>query len=327
VANKILESVAMPAKLDEQELFPSASIGISLYPKNGKDSTTLLKHADTAMYLAKEAGRATFRFFTQEMNTRAVNRLSLEARLRHALEQDEFTLHYQPLYDAASGRIVCAEALIRWLTPEGKLVSPADFIPLTEETGLIIPIGEWVLRTACAQVAEWDAQGLPPIRIAINLSARQFRQHQFAALIRQLLQDRCFDPCRLELEITESIVMESAEQSIDTLNALNDLGIRLVVDDFGTGYSSLAYLKRFPISTLKIDRSFVSDIPADEDDSAIVSAVIALAHNLKLDVVAEGVENAAQMDFLRDRSCDFLQGFHFSKPLPAADFASLLRVH
>lgn len=326
IANKILGAVAMPTKLNEQELFPSASIGISLYPKDGKNGPTLLKHADTAMYLAKEAGRGTFRFFTQEMNTRAVNRLTLEAKLRHALAHNEFTLHYQPLYDAASGKIVCAEALIRWLAPEG-LVPPDAFIPIAEETGLIIPIGEWVLHTACAQAAEWTENGLPSIRIAINLSAHQFRQQQFAALIRQFLQDRDFDPCRLELEITESVIMESAEQSIDMLNALHGLGIRLVVDDFGTGYSSLAYLKRFPISTLKIDRSFVSDIPADTDDAAIVSAVIALAHNLKLDVVAEGVEDLAQVDFLRDRGCDYLQGFHFSKPLPAEDFANLLRLH
>lgn len=324
VANKILGAVALPTKLNGQELFPSASIGISLYPKDGKNGTTLLKHADTAMYLAKEAGGADFRFFTPEMNTRAVSRLALEAKLRHALAHKEFTLHYQPLYDAVSGKIVCAEALIRWLTPEG-LVSPDEFIPITEETGLIIPIGEWVLHTVCAQAAEWAADGLPPIRIAVNLSARQFRQQQFSALIRHILQDHRFDPCRLELEITETIIMESAEQSIDTLNALHGLGIRLVVDDFGTGYSSLAYLKRFPISTLKIDRSFVSGIPADTDDTAIVSAVIALAHNLKLDVVAEGVEDLAQADFLRDRGSDYLQGFHFSKPLPAEDFASLLR--
>jgi diguanylate cyclase (GGDEF)-like protein len=313
VAEKILRSIEKSITLEAQEFFVSGSMGIAIYPEDGKNQDELLKNADTAMYQAKQAGRNAFRFYRREMNTLSLGRLNMETQLRRALEKGEFLLHYQPQVDLTNGRIVGAEALLRWKSRDG-LISPAEFIPLAEETGLIVPIGEWVLEAACLQAVAWYQAGASSIRVAVNLSARQFVQQDMVEMVTRTLQKTRCSPHWLELEITESIIMARPEEAATTLKILAGMGIAISIDDFGTGYSSLAYLKRFPIHSLKIDRSFVLDIATDPDDASIVHAVIALAHSLNLQVVAEGVEDDAQLKFLREHGCDLVQGYYFYRP-------------
>jgi len=324
VAQEVLASFRDKFQLNGHEVFVSTSIGISLFPGDGADAETLLKNADTAMYRAKEEGRNTFQFFTADMNARVLHRLEMELGLRKALEREEFLLHYQPIVTFATGQISGVEALVRWQHPERGIVPPNDFIPVAEETGLIVPIGDWVLRTACAQNKAWQDAGLPPVRIAVNLSARQFNQTDLAATVRRALDETGLAPEWLELELTENILMQNAEASLATLERLHAMGVVLSIDDFGSGHSSFGYLKHFPIRTVKVDRDFVQHIATDADDAAIVSAIIAMAHRLKLKVVAEGVETEEQLFYLRSLRCDRLQGFLFSRPLPAEDFARLM---
>jgi diguanylate cyclase (GGDEF)-like protein/PAS domain S-box-containing protein len=325
VAYKIFDVFSTPFVIQGHELFISTSIGATLYPADGDDMQTLLRNADTAMYRAKEEHGNAFQFYSREMSIRALERAELESALRRALERKEFELFYQPKVDTGSGRIIGAEALIRWNHPDMGLVSPTRFIPMAEEIGLIVPIGHWVLHTACAQNKAWQNAGLPPISVSVNLSARQFRQEDLVESVAEILESMGLDAKHLELELTESIVMNSAELFINKLRQLEDLGVQLSIDDFGTGYSSLSYLKRFPLHHLKIDQSFVRDIATDADDAAITSTVISLGHSLNLKVIAEGVETEEQVAFLRDHHCDEMQGYYFSKPLPAAQFANLLR--
>ncbi len=330
VAKKILEGLLPPFRVElpegggTQEFFLTASIGISLHPADGEDAGTLLKNADTAMYRAKERGGGSYQFFTPEMDARTRQRLSLEHALRNALARAEFVLHYQPQIDLATQEVIGVEALLRWHRPEQGLVAPAEFIPLLEETGLIVPVGEWVLSEACRQAKAWRAAGLPPWRMAVNLSARQLRDERFADTVAKVLADTGMDPRYLELEITESAVMQQVEASIELLRRVRALGVRLAMDDFGTGYSSLSHLKLLPIDAVKIGQSFVRDIPADENDAAIVQAIIVLARTLGLEVIAEGVEAPAQLAFLRARGCDAMQGYLFSRTLPAEELARFL---
>ncbi len=314
VAQELLEIVAQPIMVQDQELFVTPSIGIAIYPQYGKDSETLIKNADMAMYRAKRQGRNTYRFYTTTMegNGKASQHLAMETNLRHALDREEFLLHYQPLIDTKSGRVIALEALLRWCHPERGLLQPEEFIPLAEENGMIVPIGEWVMSTACRQNKEWQEAGLPLASVSVNLSARQFRQKSFVGKVASILAQSNLDPQFLELELTESLLFESNGASTNRLKELKALGIKISIDDFGTGYSSLSYLKCFPIDTLKIDRSFVGDIPSNEGNSAIASGMIALAHGLHMKVTAEGVETQAQLEFLRERGCDAIQGFLMS---------------
>ncbi|SMG42081.1 sensor domain-containing protein [Paraburkholderia susongensis] len=321
---RVRSSIAEPVWLDGNELYVGCSMGASLFPQDGDDAETLMKKADVAMYRAKDMGRNTFQFYQPEMNASAGARLNLERRLRHALRDNEFLLHYQPQVDIGSGQIVGIEALVRWQDPGVGLVPPSSFIPLAEESGLIGPLSEWVLREACRQNKTWQDQGLPPARVSVNLSARVFQQRDIAKLVTQVLAETGLEPKYLELELTESTIMRNAEEAVSMLNELHALGIGLAIDDFGTGYSSLSYLRRFPVDRLKIDRSFVSDIGVSGDDETITSAIIALAHSLKLQVIAEGVETSAQLDFLRERECDEMQGYYFAKPLSTDAISELL---
>ena len=324
-AARIAAALAAPVQLAHEEITISASIGISVYPGDGDDAETLLKHADAAMYQAKEEGRNRHRFFTSALNERASRRFALESRLRKAVERCDFVLHYQPKVDVRRRKVVGMEALLRWREPEEGLIPPAEFIPLAEENGLILPIGEWVLHEACRQLVAWRDAGLPPLSVAVNLSAAQFKQPRLVERISRLLSETGLDPTALELELTESVLVEDTAASAMILNTLKELGVSVSIDDFGTGYSSLAYLKRFPLNALKVDRSFVRDITTDPNDAAIVSATIALAHNLRLRVVAEGVEQRIQVDILRAQGCDEAQGYFFSPPLPATEFVDWLR--
>jgi EAL domain-containing protein (putative c-di-GMP-specific phosphodiesterase class I) len=319
LAQKILAAISMPVVVESHHLTVTCSIGISLFPRDGEDVSTLLKNADAAMYRAKEEGRNSIQYYTAEINSRVLQRLMLENSLRVALERNEFTLHYQPQVSLLDGRMSGMEALLRWRHPELGMISPANFIPLAEDTGLIIPIGAWVLRTACKQAKAWQDAGLPPVRVAVNLSARQFREN-IPQLVEKVLAESGLPPHYLELEITESVAMQHAESTEQTLFALRDMGVRLSIDDFGTGYSSLSYLKRFPINKLKLDQSFVRDIITDPDDAAI-----SLAHGMKLDVIAEGVETESQLRFLHGQRCDAIQGYYFSRPVEAAQMEQLLR--
>lgn len=323
VAQKILAALAEPFNLAGHEVFVTASIGISLFPHDGNDVEALLKNADTALYRTKEQGRNGYTLYTAEMNALALKRMALENSLRRAVERSEFLLHYQPRVALDTGRVICVEALLRWQHPELGLVMPDQFISLAEETGLIMPVGEWVLRTACAQAKAWQASGFPALRVSVNLSARQFSQPGIVAQVAKALSDAGLAPNSLELELTESTVMQDAEDAIAKLNALKQLGVYLSIDDFGAGYSSLEYLKHFPIDTLKIDRSFVQDVPGNSDDGAIVRAIIAMAHSLKIKVTAEGVETAEQLGFLRAYQCDEMQGYYFGMPLPTHEFLKL----
>jgi diguanylate cyclase (GGDEF)-like protein/PAS domain S-box-containing protein len=317
-------SIAEPVWLDGNELYVGCSMGVSLFPQDGDDAETLMKKADVAMYRAKDMGRNTFQFYQPEMNASAGARLNLERRLRRALRDNEFLLHYQPQVDISSGQIVGVEALVRWDDPEVGLVPPSSFIPLAEDSGLIGPLSEWVLREACRQNKAWQDEGLPPARVSVNLSARVFQQRDIAELVKQVFAETGLEPKYLELELTESTIMRNAEEAVSMLNELHALGIGLAIDDFGTGYSSLSYLKRFPVDRLKIDRSFVSDIGVSVDGETITSAIIALAHSLKLQVIAEGVETSAQLEFLKKRECDEMQGFYFAKPLSTQAISELL---
>ena len=324
IAVKITESVAQPLRVNGQEVVVTVSIGISISPKDGDDVQTLIKNAEVAMYRAKEQGKNTFSFYIGEMNALSQARLTMEKHLRRALERCELTLHYQPKVSLVSGAITGMEALLRWHSPELGPVAPDVFIPLAEETGLIVPIGAWVLRSACAQNKAWQDARLPLLPVAVNLSPRQFRQQNIASLIGECLRETGLDPCFLELEITEGMVMQDVERVTSVLDQLKRLGVSLAMDDFGTGYSSLCYIKRFPFDKLKIDKSFIKEITSDPHNAAIAKAVIAMAHSLQMKVIAEGVETQGQLNYLRRQGCDEMQGFYFSRPIPAADFERLL---
>ncbi|HUP66110.1 MAG TPA: EAL domain-containing protein [Thermoanaerobaculia bacterium] len=325
VAHKLLAAVKEPFIIGEHELYVSVSIGIALYPTDGLDAETLVKNADTAMYRAKDHGRDNYQIYAPAMNARALEKLALENLLRRALENKELELYYQPLIDLPGKKIYGAEALLRWHHPDHGLLSPYHFISTLESSGLIIPVGEWVLQEACRQTRLWCEQFDMRLSISVNLSARQFQQPDLTAQVRGALEASALPPELLELEITESNAMQNAEHSIRTLRELKALGIRMAVDDFGTGYSSLSYLKLFPIDTLKLDRSFVQDVTVDAGDAAIATAVISLARTLNLEMVAEGVETREQLNFFRDLGCHRLQGYLFSEPLPASKFEQFVR--
>lgn len=327
ISEAINEALKPSFRLGDQEVYLTASIGISLFPFNGEDSAIVLKNAGAAMYRAKRAGGNTYQFYNADMNARAIKRLGLETSLRHAIENEEFLLHYQPRLAVDSMVITGVEALIRWQHPQLGLVAPAEFIPLAEDTGLIIPIGEWVLQTACKQNQRWQDEGFAPMRVAVNIAAQQLRQPHFAGTVKQILLEAGLDAKHLELELTETSVMNNAEFAIDVLGRLQKMGVKISIDDFGTGFSSLSYLKRLPIDALKIDQSFVRDLATDPDDAALVTAIITLAHSLRLEVVAEGVETEEQFRFLSLLGCDEIQGFLFSKGLPVGELASLMRSH
>jgi diguanylate cyclase (GGDEF)-like protein len=323
-ANKILQAVAAPHSIEQNDLHITTSIGISIFPGDGGDAETLIKNADTAMYQAKENGRRGYRFFKPAMNVRAVERQSIEESLRLALERGEFTLHYQPKINLTTGAITGAEALIRWTHPIRGLVSPADFIPVAEDCGLIVQIGNWVLRTACEQVRAWLDAGLLVPTVAVNVSAMEFRNETFLEGVIAVLKGTGLEPRALELEITESVLIERVDATASILQTLRERGVQVAIDDFGTGYSSLSYLRKFPVDTLKIDQSFVRQISTVGDDTTIVAAIISMARSLKLRVVAEGVENQEQLAFLQRHHCDEAQGYFFNRPMPPGDFASLL---
>lgn len=302
----------------------SASIGIALYPRDGEAALTLLKCSDMAMYRAKEAGRNGFQFYTPDMNARLAERVELEAALRGALERNEMMLYYQPKVELRQGRIIGAEALIRWRHPALGMISPADFIPLAEESGLILPIGTWVIETACRQIRAWQDEGIPVVPVAVNLSARQFQHEKLSELVSGILSLNGIDAGYLELEITESAMMQNPERAVETLKELKKIGVGISLDDFGTGYSSLNYLKQFPIDTVKIDQSFIRNVADDPQDAAIVTAIIVLAHSLKIDAIAEGVETIEQLSFLCRHACDAMQGYLFSSPIPCEKFSALV---
>jgi diguanylate cyclase (GGDEF)-like protein len=325
VATRVLRSVAEAHLIDQHDLHVTTSIGISVYPDDGADAESLIKNADTAMYQAKANGRQSYQFFKPEMNTRAVERQSIEESLRRALEREEFQLHYQPKIDLRTGAITGAEALLRWMHPTRGSVPPAEFIPVAEDCGLIVPIGNWVLREACRQARAWVADGLPETAMAVNVSAIEFQSGTFVNDVRVALDETGLDPSLLELELTEGVLMKQVGSTAAILQELRESGIQVAVDDFGTGYSSLSYLRKFPIDALKIDQSFVRHITATGDDTSIVTAVISMARSLKLRVIAEGVETLEQLDFLREHQCDEAQGFLFSRPVPPRQFAELLR--
>ena len=325
VAGELLSVLSQPLQLSGHECHTTASIGIAMYPSDGTDMLTLTKNADMAMYLAKEDGKNGFRFFSREIKTQSIERLKLESALRRALERDQFTLHYQPKIEMASGQITGVEALLRWNHPELGSVSPAQFIPLAEETGVIVPIGRWVLKEACAQNMAWQRRGLRPVTMAVNLSPRQFADGHLLQDVDEALVASGMSPVLLQLEVTESMVMRNVSRAIKILDAIQSRGIRLAIDDFGTGYSSMSLMKQFPIDTIKIDRSFIRDLPVDSEDQAIAQAIISMGKALGMTVVAEGVETPEQQAFLRSHACDEMQGFLFSKPLPPRQMADLLR--
>lgn len=325
VVKKIIDAMAKPFIHEGREFFITASIGISIYPDDGGEVEVLLQKADIAMYSAKEEGKNTYRIYSPSMNAMALERLRMETQLRRALEQDEFMLYYQPKVDLSTGHIIGIEALLRWLHPERGLIFPKEFVTILEETGLIIPVGEWVFRTACRQTRTWQKEGFLPLRVAVNLSMRQFNQQNLAMIVRRALNESGLEPGYLEIELTENLLMSNVKESMAAIHELTGMGVQFAVDDFGTGYSSLSYLKRFPLRSLKIDRSFIQDVTVHPDDAAIVKAIISMAHSLNLKVVAEGVETKEQLAFLIKFHCDEFQGYYFSPPLTAEDFAELLR--
>ena len=325
LANEIRESLRAAFDLDGQQAGMTASIGIAMYPDDATDPDTLVKYADTAMVRAREAGRDGYRFFTAGMNVQVLARLDLEVALRGALENAQFVLHYQPKLELSTGRVCGVEALLRWNRPGHGLVYPAEFVPVLEETGMVVRVGDWIIDEVCRQIAGWHAQGVRDVRVAVNVSSRQFVEGDLESVVRAAIERHAIEPGMLELELTESALMTNAERTIEVLERLKALGIRIAIDDFGTGYSSLAYLKRFPIDKLKIDIAFVRDIVTSPDDAAIALAIISMAHSLHMQVIAEGVETRAQMAFLRRHRCDEIQGFHFSRALPAAALAQLIR--
>jgi len=325
IAQKVLDSFRQPFVVGDREIYCTASIGVSLFPQDGADVDALIGNADIAMFRSKEFGRNTYHFFTSEMSDETQQRVRLEAELRHALSRDQLQLLYQPKLDLASGAITGCEALLRWQHPELGAISPVRFIPIAEETGLIMGIGDWVLRTACSQNRAWQRAGLPPIVMSVNLSARQFRQQDIARWVRETLDETGLAASTLELELTESIIADDTEHIIGAVNALKALGVKLSIDDFGTGFSSLSYLRRFRVDTLKIDQSFIRNMLSEPDDASIALAVIALAHNLRMTAIAEGVETLEHVRVLRANGCDAMQGYYFSRPVPAAEMAALLQ--
>lgn len=322
VATKILEALSRPFDLTVREVFSSTSVGIAVFPEDGDNPTDLLRHADMAMYAAKDAGGDTFRFYSEEMNAKAVSRMDLEANLRRALDKKEFFIEYQPQIDLQTNQIAGVEALVRWNHPNMGVIPPNQFISLAEETNLILPLGAWVMRTVFEQCVVWAQSGWLPFRVGVNVSGRQFTQDNFVEEVCDLIKETGVDPSLIEFEITESVVMHDVEEAVVTLNQLRDLGIHMAIDDFGTGYSSLSCLKNLPVSRLKIDKSFIADLQSNPDDRAIVEATIAMAKRLGLDVTAEGVETVEQFGFIQGRECDEVQGFYFSKPLSANDVAT-----
>ena len=324
VLRRLLSTIAQPWRFGDMEFHVTCSIGVSMYPKDGADAESLLMNADSAMYKAKQSGRNTVRFFTSELSTQLLQRLEMENKLRLALERREFVLYYQPRVSLDSGAMVGAEILLRWLDPEQGLIAPGCFIPLAEDTGLILPIGEWVIREACGQIRQWRSLGIDDIVFSINISPRQFHDRQLCGFIRDALEEASLAPGILELELTENLVMHDAGNFVSVLNELKALGVQISIDDFGTGYSSLSYLKKFPVDRLKIDQSFVRDLTEDSDDASIVRAIVNLGHSLNLGVVAEGVETAEQLEFLRRNHCDEGQGYYFNRPMPREQFQELL---
>lgn len=324
IAQQILEAVAQPYQIEDHELHVACSVGISLCPRDGRSAENLIKNADSALYRAKDLGRNNYQFYLSGATIIARERLNLENSLRHALERDQLELYYQPKWDFHLGAMTGAEALVRWNHPELGLLPPARFIPIAEDSGLVLPVGEWVLRAAVDTVGKLHRNGWPGLRIAVNLSARQFRQSNLTDFVRSVLAETGFDPTCLELELTESILMHHTEDNIAALRAFKTMGVRIAIDDFGTGYSSLGYLQRFPVDVLKIDRSFVTDLPTSDSNAAIVDAIVTLAHGLGLEVVAEGVETLEHVEFLRAHGCDQGQGYYFGRPLPLPEFEKLL---
>lgn len=324
VAHRVLDQLKSPFRLGEQEIFVTVSVGIALFPNDGDTSESLVKNADTAMHYAKEQGRNNYQFYGGGMNATALEKLALEAQLRKAIEREEFILHYQPKVSALDGRVTGVEALVRWNHPALGIVGPNQFISVAEEIGLIIPLGEWVLATACRQLRAWQHAGCAPISVAVNIAGSHFRQPSLLTSVAEALRDTGMDPNLLEIEVTESMLMDNVEGTIAVLCNLKSMGVQLAIDDFGTGYSSLAYLKRFPLDTLKIDRSFIKDAPGDAGDAALTTAIIGMAHSLNLGVVAEGVELQSQFDFLKERGCDVIQGYLISRPVPPENIMELI---
>jgi diguanylate cyclase (GGDEF)-like protein len=325
IAKTIIEQLQTVFNVNGSEVFIGGSIGIAICPENGEDFETLTKNADIAMYRAKESGRGTYKFFTKDMDEKNSIRLALEGDLRMAVEKEQLTVYYQPKIDIASGKIHSMEALVRWVHPVKGIISPGDFIPLAEETGLIIPLGEWVLRESCRQLKQWWDGGMPNIRVAVNLSGLQFQAPNLVEKVNAILEETGLPATGLELEITESMAMDGVEKAIEIVQKLRNLGVQISIDDFGTGYSSLSHLKKFPLHAVKIDQSFVRDLTNDSDDAAIVASILSLAKAMNLRVVAEGVENIEQLKYLKDRDCSEVQGFYFSKPVPAQEFKDLMQ--
>lgn len=319
-AHRVIEAITMPIVIDGNELVVTCSIGISVYPTDGESNELLLQNADTAMYRSKDLGRNSYQLYSPTMNARSLEHLVMESGLRSGLENGEFEVFYQPLVDAESQQVKGAEALLRWHHKEMGMIAPSDFIPLAEDTGLIIPIGEWVLRSACQQLKRWSALGLSEFKLAVNISVRQFQTLGFIDVAKKIIEEEGVDPASLAFEITESMLMDDVIDSIKRLTAIREMGVTISLDDFGTGYSSLAYLKRFPINTLKIDRMFINDISSERNEGAIVAALISLAHSMDLNVVAEGVEQKCQLEYLRSEGCDTIQGYYFGQPVTADDF-------
>jgi diguanylate cyclase len=325
VARRILAALVGGFNVDENELFTTPSIGISVFPDDAEDADALLKNAGTALSHAKQKGRNTFVFYSDEINTRSKAKLNMETQLRHALDRDELSLHYQPKIDVRTGKAVGAEVLVRWNHPELGLVPPGTFIPIAEDAGLIVPIGDWALRKACLQLQALHKSGFAHIGTSVNVSSPQFRAGRLLTVLKEALRISPIDPSKITLEITESVLVESADEAIATLKSIRDLGVRIALDDFGTGYSSLSYLKMFPIHELKVDRAFITGLPQDEENAAITGAIISMAKGLKLEVTAEGIETPEQLAFLQSHQCHFAQGYLFSKPVPFRDFVNFLR--
>ncbi len=324
IARRLLAALAQPFALGVQEIVASASIGIAVFPDDGRDVETLLRHADAAMFHAKEHGRNNYQYYSHAIGAATFQKLALESSMRKALERGEFTLHYQPIVRIRDASIVGAEALLRWRHPEMGLAAPSEFIPLAEETGMIVPLSDWVLRAACGQMRDWQRAGLAPIHVAVNVSAAYLQRANLAHAVQSALAASGLDARWLSLELTESVLARDLEATLALFTGLRDLGVRLAIDDFGTGYSSLSYLRRFPLQTLKIDRSFVRDLPHDEDAATLATAIVAMGKSLKLDLIAEGVETPLQLEFLREQGCELFQGYLFSPAVPAEEFAALL---
>jgi diguanylate cyclase (GGDEF)-like protein len=324
ISEKVLESISSPFNIDNSELFITASIGISIYPYNGNEAETLIKNAGTAMYQVKKKERNSYLLYAASMEDDAIAQIEMESNLRRALNRNELVLYYQPLVEIGNGRIIGMEALLRWNKPDSGILPPARFISLAEETGMIVEMGEWVLNTACRQNKEWQNAGYPRIRVAVNISSKQFEQENFIDTVKNALSTSDLDPCYLELEITEDVIRNVDKVSI-ALNKLRELGVKISLDDFGTGYSSLSHLKKLPIDTLKIDKSFIHDVTEGDKEVAITTAVITMGHNLRLQVLAEGVETEEQLSILKNYNCDAVQGFYYSKPVAPEEFVKLFK--